>query len=292
MRDESGAQVRVRGVSRMNILSIQSEVVHGHVGQGAARLALERQGHEVWAIPTVLLSNHAAWPHVEGQPLEPDRLKRLVDGLAANGWLAQCDAVLSGYLGGPEQAEIIGEAVSRVKQANPNAIYCLDPVIGDDGRAYVRPGIAEAMARTLLPLADIVTPNAFELTQLSGLAIRDREEARHAIGRLGRPLVVATSIPGGTDRIGVLAERRSEGWFASTPRLDDVPKGAGDLFAALFLSARLSGADLSDALCRSTASVFHILFASRGCGEMRLIAEQDALVQPPAIPGLRLEQIS
>ena len=276
----------------MNILSIQSEVVHGHVGQGAARFALERQGHEVWAVPTVLLSNHAAWPHVEGQPLEADRLKRLIEGLALNGWLAQCDAVLSGYLGGPEQAVVIAETVSRVKQANPKAIYSLDPVIGDDGRAYVRPGVAEAIARTLLPLADIVTPNAFELTQLSGLPVRNPEEARHAIARLGRQIVVATSVPEGADRIGILAGMRSESWFVSTPRLDIVPKGAGDLFAALFLSARLCGADLSDALCRATAPVFHILSASRGCGEMRLIAEQDALMQPPEIPGLHMEEIS
>jgi pyridoxine kinase len=275
----------------LNILSIQSEVVVGHVGQGAARFALERLGHEVWALPTVLFSNHAGYPRVAGDAVSAGLLRRLLDGVAANGWLAECNAVLSGYLGAADQAEVIAEAVSAVKRANKSAIYCLDPVLGDNGRAYAKPGVAEAIARTLFPLADIVTPNAFELVTLSGLRVRGASEAREAAARLGRPLVAATSVPDGRDRIGILAATRHEAWFASTPRLDDVPHGAGDLFAALFVAAHLSGLALPDALRRATASVFHVLAASRGSNELCLIPEQHALESPPDLPDLELKCI-
>ena len=276
----------------VNILSVQSEVVYGHVGQGAARFALQRLGHEVWALPTVLLSNHTGYARVEGETLSADRLQRLIDGLAENAWLAECDGIISGYLGSAEQVGVVATAVSHVKHARPAAIYCLDPVLGDEGRAYVKPGVAEAIARTLLPLADIVTPNAFELTQLAASPVRNPDEARTAAKRLGRPLVAATSIPDEDGRIGVLASKRNECWFASTPRLENVPHGAGDLFAALFLAARLSVLSVAESLASTLASVFHILSASRGCDEMRLIAEQHALATPPKVEGLKLERIA
>jgi pyridoxine kinase len=277
----------------MNILSIQSEVVFGHVGQGAARFALQRLGHEVWAVPTVILSSHAGYPKVEGETVSPDLMRRLIAGLDANGWLDRCGAVLSGYLGSAEQADVVGEAVRRVKTVNPSAIYCLDPVFGDDGRAYAKRGVAEAMARTLLPLADIVTPNAFELSSLTSVAIRDASDALVAAKRLARPLVVATSIPAGVDRIGTLAVERNEAWLASTPLLKNTPHGAGDLFAALFLGAQLDGIDLRAALERSTSAVFHTLQKSVGANapEMLLVAAQDCLRGDRTSSDVRLEQI-
>lgn len=263
----------------MNILSIQSEVVYGHVGQGAARFALQRLGHEVWALPTVIYSNHAGYPHVQGDAIPADLLTHLVDGLAANGWLARCGAVLSGYLGNAEQAEVVAEAVLRVKRASPQALYCLDPVLGDNGRAYAKPGVAEAMARHLLPLADIVTPNCFELVQLSALPVRNRLDAKAAARRLGRALVLVTSVPDGADRTGVLALSKTETWFVSTPLLKDVPHGAGDLFAALFLVEHLGGSALVDAARTTVARVFRILAASRNEEELRLISKQDLLFE-------------
>jgi|SRR5579871_329142 len=273
----------------MNILSIQSEVVFGHVGQGAARFALQRLGHEVWAMPTVLYSNHAGYPSVWGEVVPVNLLQGLLAGLEANGWLAQCDAILSGYLGSAEQAVSVAEAVLRAKGANARALYCLDPVIGDHDRAYAKAGVAEAIARHLLPLADIVTPNSFELVQLSALPVADRSEAKIAAGRLGRPLALVTSVPDGSDRIGVLAHTARESWFASTPLLEDVPHGGGDLLAALFLSERLAGLSLRDALRRSVSRVFRILAASRGAGELRLIAEQNALVDCPEFADVQVE---
>jgi pyridoxine kinase len=271
----------------MNVLSFQSEVVYGHVGQGAARFALQCLGHEVWAVPTVELSSHAGYPTVAGEPVAADLMARLVGGLEANGWLAGCDAVLSGYLGGADQAAVVADAVGRVKRANPRALYCLDPVFGDDGRPYAKRGVAEAMAGTLLPLADVVTPNAFELSSLAGVPVRDPAQALAAARQLGRTCVVATSIPDGADRIGALAVARAEAWFASTPRLEGVPRGAGDLLAALFLGRRLEESAVEDALVRAVATVFHMLGASVRAGlcEMPLVAERQAICQPTEITG-------
>ncbi len=276
----------------MNVLSIQSEVVYGHVGNGAARFALQRLGNEVWAVPTTLLSSHAGYARVEGEAIAAGLIERLLGGLAANGWLARCDAVLSGYLGSAEQAECVAGVVGRIRGENARMLYCLDPVFGDDGRAYAKPGVAEAMARTLLPLADIVTPNAFELATLTGVAVHDAKDALVAARRLGRPLVVVTSVPAG-EQIGALAVEAGQAWLATTPRLERAPHGAGDLFAALFLGARLSGAKPPDALARATASVFHILSESvaAGSNEMLLIAGQEALANPP-LSAVRVEKIS
>src|SRR5580698_5231195 len=198
----------------MNVLSIQSEVVYGHVGNGAARFALSRLGHEVWAIPTILLSSHAGYAKVEGEVVTANLMRRLVAGLAANGWLAQCGAVLSGYLGHAAQANVVADAVAYAKASG--ALYCLDPVFGDDGRVYAKEGVEEAIARMLLPLADIVTPNLFELSRLARLSIANVVDARIAALRLGRPLVVTTSVPDGDERLGALAVTPDETWFAST----------------------------------------------------------------------------
>ena len=267
----------------MNVLSIQSEVVYGHVGQGAARFALQCLGHEVWAVPTVELSSHAGRTVVAGEAVAADLMSRLIGGLEANGWLAACDAVLSGYLGHPDQAGVMAGAVRAVKRANPKAVYCLDPVFGDEGRAYAKRGVAEAMAKLLLPLADIVMPNAFELSGLSGMAVHGPEDALAAARRLGRSLVVATSIADGPDRIGALAVEGAEASFVSTPRLEGVPHGAGDLLAALFLGHHLGGEPARDGLARAVAAVFHMLRQSvrKGLDEMPLVAEQKRLLRPP-----------
>lgn len=277
----------------MNVLSIHSEVVYGRVGLKAVRFALERLGHEVWAMPTVLLSNHTGYSHVEGETLGASLLAKLASGLAANGWLGSCDAVLSGYLGSAEQADVVADLVRQVKRANANALYCLDPVFGDDGRAYAKPGVAEAMARRLLPLADMVTPNAFELASLAGVPVRDATEALVAARRLGRPLVVATSVPLDGNRLGTLAVNSREAWLASHPRLDNAPHGAGDLFAALFLSSWLEGSALRDTLERATVSVFHVLERSveQNAKEMLLLPEQENLNRVPALTDIKVEHL-
>ena len=275
---------------RLNLLSIQSEVVFGHVGNAMARFALQRLGHEAWCVPTVLLSSHAAHQGFTGETLPTALLAKLIAGLDAQGRLADCDGVLSGYLGAPEQAEIVADAVRLTRLANPSALYCLDPAFGDDGRVYARPGVAEAMARTLLPLADIVTPNAFELATLSGAPVGDPAEASAAAALLGRPIVVATSVPCG-DRIGTLLVQNGESWLASTPRIKHAPRGAGDLFAALFFAQSLVGHTAPEALDLATRATFHVLDKSDGAEEAHLMAEQQALAAPPVARGFKMEKL-
>jgi pyridoxine kinase len=271
----------------MNILSIQSEVVTGHVGNAAARFALQRLGHEAWCIPTVLLSSHAGHPGFAGEATALPLLTRLLDALEAQGRLSQCQGLLSGYLGSPEQAEFVADAVRRAKAANPKLLYCLDPAFGDDGRIYARPGVAEAMAEKLLPLADIVTPNAFELSVLSGLPIVDATSAAAAVGVLAPPLVIAKSVPL-PGRLGALAMINGVPFVASTPIIASPPRGAGDLFAALFFGQYLNGRLTAQALDLATRGVYHVLAASAGQPEMNLIAEQEALVAPPQPLGYTL----
>lgn len=264
----------------MNILSIQSEVVTGHVGNAAARFALQRLGHEAWCVPTVLLSSHAGHKGFAGEATSLDLLKKLVDALAAQGRLAECHGLVSGYLGSAEQAEIVADTVRRAKVANPKLVYCLDPAFGDDGRIYARPGVAEAMAETLLPLADIVTPNAFELSVLSGIEITGTEAAARAVKKLARPLVVAKSVPA-PGLLGALTIINDAAWYAATPVVKNPPRGAGDLFAALFFGHFMRGGLTAQVLDLATRGVYHVLAKSAGLPELCLIAEQDALLAPP-----------
>ena len=185
----------------------------------------------------------------------------------------------------------MADAVARVKAANLNALYCLDPVFGDGGRIYAKPGVAEAMAHTLMPLADIVTPNAFELSTMTGLPVRDAGEALAAAARLQRPCVVVTSVPDGA-HLGTLVLEEGEAWFAATPALENVPHGAGDLFAALFFAHKLVGHTAEGALDIAGRSVFQILERSAGENEMRLIEMQHVLSDPPPLPSMRMEKVA
>ena len=153
----------------MNILSIQSRVAYGHVGNAAAVFPLQRLGVEVWAVNTVQFSNHTGYGAWRGRALTGAAIRLLVQGIDERGVLGECDGVLSGYLGSPATGEAVIDAVGRVKGANPAARYCCDPVIGDAGRGvFVRHGIPELIRERMLPLADVVTPNQFELDYLAG----------------------------------------------------------------------------------------------------------------------------
>lgn len=265
------------------VLSLQSEVVRGHVGNGAARFALQRVGVDVWAVPTVLLSNHPGHGRFRGETIPAQRIDDLIAGLDAHGWLSLCDAVLSGYLGAPEQARAVADAVRRVKAANPRALYLCDPVFGDDDGAYARVGVAEAMARDLLPLADIVTPNRFELSSLTSKRIATAGDAVAAARALGAGEVVVTSIQFPAAAIGTVAVTREAAWATSAARIEAVPHGSGDLFAALYLAARIQGGAVSDALVQASSAVDAVLRASAGADELQLVAAQDVLVSAPRL---------
>ena len=266
---------------RRIVLSIQSDVVHGHVGNGAARFALQRLGYDVWALPTVLLSNHPGHPKFRGETTPTAQLRTLLTGLAENGWLSRCVGILSGYLGAADQAAFVADTVAQVKQANPNALYLCDPVFGDDDGAYARPGVAEAMARHLVPLADIIAPNRFELASLTARSIANASDAVAAARTLGRAEVLVTSVPFRDSDIGSLIVTRSEAAATVTPKRDGVPHGTGDLMSALYLEGRLSGVAPRAALERAASATDAIINASLGQDELALIANQQSLAAAP-----------
>jgi pyridoxine kinase len=277
--------------SPKNILSIQSEVVTGHVGNAAARFALQRLGHEAWGVPTVILSSHAGHAGFAGEATSPALLRKLLEALSTQGRLAIADGVLTGYLGSAEQAPVVAEAVARTKAFDRTTLYCMDPAFGDDGRVYARPGVAEAMRDTLLPLADIVTPNAFELSVLSGLPIADTGSAVAAAEALKRPIVVVTSVPV-PDGLGTLLVAADTALLATTPKHEQPPRGAGDLIAALLFGHMVAGRSVGEALERAVLSTYRVLEASAGQPEMALIAEQEALSAPSRLESFRLDTLA
>ncbi|MEE9209059.1 MAG: pyridoxal kinase PdxY [Kiloniellales bacterium] len=275
----------------MNILSIQSHVTYGHVGNSAAVFPLQRLGFEVWPLHTLQFSNHAGYAGFTGQVFAAQHLREVVDGLAARGVLGACDAVLSGYLGAAEAGAVVLDAVARVKAANPEALYACDPVMGDRvGGLYVDPALPEFFRDRALALADIVTPNPFELEVLSGAPVATLDEAVAAARGLrarGPGVVLVTGLRHDTTRAGeieLLAVTARGAWRLITPLIpcDPQPSGAGDLLAALFLGHYLRRGHAGQALEAAAAATFAVLDATRiaGARELQLIAAQDDLVAP------------
>ena len=271
------------------ILSIQSSVAYGHVGNSAVTFPLMRIGVEVWPVITVHFSNHAGYESWRGPLLSAADLRDVVRGIDERGVLGQVDAVLSGYQGAEAVGAMILEAVSLVKLRNPAAIYCCDPVLGDEGvGSYVLPGIAEFMRQQVVPAAQIITPNQFELTSLTGLPVSTMEDvlsAADAARGLGPDVVLITSVvrrdapPGTIDMVAVDAEGA---WLVSTPRLPRTFTGSGDVTAAIFLASMLRLRDLPGALAHTTAVIYGLLSITDNLNraELALVAAQDELIRP------------
>ena len=275
----------------VNILSLQSHVSYGHVGNSAAVFALQRLGVEVWPIHTVQFSNHTGYETSRGCAFDAAHIHELTQGLRERGALEQCDGVLSGYVGSAEIGAAIVEAAAEVKRANPNAVYCCDPVIGDVGRgAFVSPKVAVFMRERAVPAADIVTPNHFELEQLTGATVRSLAQAAAAIDALrarGPRVVLVTSLVTDetpADTVDLVACDQTSRHRLRTPKLPVAAHGAGDAIAALFLAHYLQSGSAVEALARAAASIFGILkrTADTGATEMALIEAQDELVKPSA----------
>jgi pyridoxine kinase len=271
------------------ILSIQSWVAYGHVGNAAAVFPLQRLGFEVWAVNTVQFSNHTGYGAWRGAIFEKDAVAEVIAGIEERGVFGACAAVLSGYVGDPSLGTVVLDAVARVRAANPRALYCCDPVIGDFGRGvFVRPGIAEFFATAALPRADIVTPNHFELEHLVGRPVAGLEDAVAAAESLrarGPGIVLVTSLARSAGRIGVLAVGAEGAFLVETPLLPLAVNGAGDAVAALFLGHFLRTGSLAAALEQATAGIFAVLeeTAKAGARELRLVAAQDVLVAPDQV---------
>ncbi len=273
----------------MNILSLQSWVAYGHVGNAAAMFPLQRLGAEVWAVNTVQFSNHTGYGAWTGRVAGAAEIAELVAGIAARGVLGGCDAVLSGYLGGADIGRAVVDAAARVKAANPRALYCCDPVIGDAGKGvYVRPGVADFMAEHAIPAADIVTPNLFELEHLTGRRIATLAEAKDAAAALqarGPRCVLVTSLrteATPADAIDMLAAEDGGFHLLRTPLLPVAANGAGDAMAALFLFHRLRSGHAAPALSAAASALHGVLrrTAAAAAPELLLVAAQEELVAP------------
>ena len=271
----------------MRILSIQSSVVFGHVGNSVAAFALQRLGHEVWPLPTALLAHHTGYGSRRGRLTDPALIHEIVDGLDDLGVLGTLDAVLVGYLGAVEPVEVVEDAIRRVRRANPSAVICVDPVLGDTGRGFFVPAaVAGAVRARLIPAAGVVTPNLFELAVLTGhdpaelVETADVVAAAHELRAGGPDVVLVTSVPTGDD-IGLLAVTPDGRFAVRTPRLDRGFDGAGDLTAALFLGHLSTGP--SAALARTAAAVHAVLTATLESGdrELSIVRAQDWLLNPP-----------
>ena len=273
----------------MNILSIQSWVAYGHVGNAAAAFPLMRLGAEVWTVNTVQFSNHTGYGDWTGDVYTGQQIGRLVDGVAARGALARCDAVLSGYMGDVGIGHAILDAVRRVKAENPRAVYCCDPVIGDDDTdVYVRAGIPEMIRDEALPQADIATPNLFELRLLTGLPCRTLDEVKRAMTQLqasGPRTVLVSSVrtlETPDDRVDMVVGEDGAWHLLRTPLLPIAVNGAGDALAALFLFHRLRTGSAKAALEAAGSSIHGLLArtAAAGSREILLVEAQQEFVEP------------
>jgi pyridoxine kinase len=272
---------------RDGILSIQSAVAYGHVGNSAAVFPLQRLGFEVWPVNTVLFSNHTGYGAWRGRLVDLPWVEEIVEGIADRGAIPRTRAVLSGYLGDPSLGEAVLRTVARVRAERPDMLYTCDPVMGDEGRGFfVRPGIPEFFRERAVPAADIVTPNQFELAWLAATAIASLDDALAAAAKVratGPKIVVGTSLLlGGEDELGILADSEAASWIVWTPRLPVTLNGTGDAFTALFLGNWLKTGDLALTLENAVAAMYALVEATHQARsrELELIAAQDQLVAP------------
>lgn len=276
----------------MNILSLQSSVAYGHVGNGAARAVLTLLGHEVWAIDTVSFSNHPGYGRFRGRVTPPGEIAELLAGLEELGLFDRVDAVLTGYLGDAANGPLISGVIDRVRTARPDVTVLVDPVMGDVtdagvGRLFVRPAVPATIKADLVPRADLVTPNAFELAELAGRPVADAAALAAAAAEViavGPARVVVTGWIGPevpADRIDTVGFASGEAWRVRVPRLDRRFDGAGDSFAALLLAQLLGGRGFKAALEGAVSALQPVLAATTDPRHLALIPAAAAMVAPP-----------
>jgi pyridoxine kinase len=274
---------------RVRILSIQSSVAYGHVGNSAAVFPLQRLGHEVLPVFTVHFSNHTGYGAWRGPLLAADDVREVITGIEERGVLGEVDVVLSGYQGGEDIGDVILDAVARVKAANPAATYTCDPVMGNArSGCFVNPAIPILLRERVVPAADLITPNQFELGFLTGTEPADLESTLASVDAaraMGPSAVLVTSVErpdAPPDTIEMLAVTDDGGWIVQTPRIPIKANGSGDVTAALFTAHYRSTGAVADALARTTSSVFDLLRTTHESGrrELQLVESQEFYAHP------------
>ena len=274
----------------MNVISIQSQVAYGHVGNSAAVFPMQMHGIDVMAVPTTLLSNRPGYPTLRGRVLDAQLVADLLLGIEERGALEPCSMILSGYLGSPEIAAVVADFVARAKARNPALLYACDPVLGDRDRGlFVHAEIPPLVRDRLCPLADIVTPNHFEFETLVGASAATSAEliaqAKALLARGPTTVVITSAETSDTpaSEIETLAVERSASWRVRTPRISLIsPSGTGDLFAALFAAARVQGKATQDGLGHAASAIYAVLerTAADGSEEMRIVESAGQIARP------------
>lgn len=273
----------------MRVLSIQSSVSYGHVGNSAAVFPMQRVGHEVMPVFTVLFSNHTGYGAWRGPLMTGDTIREIVTGIDERGGLDEVEVVLSGYQGGNDIGDAILDAVAMVKERNPNAIYACDPVLGSAlSGCFVSPEVQNLIRDRVVPQADLITPNQFELgfiTDTNPLTIDDTLASVELVRAKGPQTVLVTSVmrPDRPEQtIEMLAVTPDGAWLVQTPHLDFKANGSGDVTAALFSTHLTATGDPEFALGQTAASVFELLENTFNSGkrELQLIESQEAYVNP------------
>jgi len=280
----------------MSVISIQSQVAFGHVGNSAATFPMQMHGIDVTAVPTTLLSNRPGYPSIRGRVLEAQLVADLLRGVEERGAVDACDAILSGYLGSPEIGAVVADFVARAKASNAKITYCCDPVLGDRDRGLFVPADIPPLVRDhLCPLADIITPNHFEFEFLCGAKATTSGQligAARALMARGPSTVIVTSAEladtprGAIETVAIAKSGQGiKAWRAATPKLPISPNGTGDLFAALFVAARVLGSPTPVALGHAVSAIFAVLerTAMRGTEEMRIVESAEWLVRPARV---------
>lgn len=249
--------------SAATVLAVSSQVIYGPVGNSAAIPAMESLGLTVLGLPTVLLSNHPGHGSPVRQVIAAGTMEAMLARLRGHGWLDGLAGVMTGYFVDEAQVEVAAGAIARLKDASPGLVYLCDPILGDDVPGlYVPEAVANAIRARLLPLADVIAPNRFELAWLAGADVTGPASAARA-ARGFAPSCLATSIPLGEDRIANMLVGGGSGWLVETPRRARAPHGTGDLLSGLFLAHVLHGREGRDALARSVGTVEAVIDASR-----------------------------
>jgi pyridoxine kinase len=279
-------------------LILSSYVAGSRVGGMVQALALAQFRIDPVLVPTVIYGRHPGWGPPGGAAVDPKTFKAVIDGVAAQGLLNLSDVILTGYFASAEQVWIAAETIDRAKAADreganrPKLTVIVDPIMGDaETGLYVKEEVAEAIALDLVPRADVITPNLWELGRISGRKATTAREALQIARTLDRGVLV-TSVPGGKDEIGLLYVDRQTSTLAVHKRLEGVPRGTGDLVTGLFAAALIEGQPPYQAVFRTAQGVAEAAEAAIDwyAPELPVVALRERLVRPTA--GVRIETLS